>query len=56
MIFYIITKHYVTNDNKPCDTYTYHSAFPTRKQAMAVADKLDKNARIYFYRVKRVLV
>jgi hypothetical protein len=55
IVLYVINKHYVGDpDNTPSDYFKFYKAFADRKEAMAVAKKLDKKSRIYFYLVKRI--
>jgi hypothetical protein len=61
-VIYVVTKHHFTNfdknnkwcNDRPCDEYIIHSTYATKKEANIVAEKLDKRAKFYMFRVKRI--
>lgn len=61
-VIYLITKHHFEDgkDKKgrwaeiPCQEYVIRSTHATKKEADELAQKLDKRAKFYMYRVKKV--
>jgi hypothetical protein len=60
---YLVTQHGVEwgrvngiYTDYPSKSYDIHSAWKSKEQANALAKKLDKKARIYFYRVKAIKI